>query len=36
MSSERLGISVPTLDMVRDADARARVRADEAVGVTTL
>jgi 1-deoxy-D-xylulose-5-phosphate reductoisomerase len=36
MSSERLGTSVPTLDMVRDADARARVRADEAVGVTTL
>ena len=36
MSSDRLGIAVPTLDMVRDADARARACADAALGAATL
>ncbi len=35
MSSDRLGTPVPTLDMVRDADARARSLADEHLGALT-
>ncbi len=35
MSSDRLGNRVPTLDMVRDADARARALADETLGALT-
>ncbi len=35
MSSDRLGIAVPTLDMVRDADGRARALVDESLGALT-
>ncbi len=36
MSSDRLGNAALTLDMVRDADARARACADAALGAATL